>query len=254
MQTMNRILQRVKKVGGTFNGKKLKVCVPEIDIVGHHCTYEGRVPSLAKTAVIEEWRPCKTLTEARAFLGTCGLFRIFIKNYSLRARAIQRLTRKDVPFEWGPTQRAAMDDLKRAVVTSSALCAIDYLSPRPVILTVDSSNLATGYALFQIGTDDKRYPSRFGSITWNERESRYSQAKIELYGLFHALRVFRLYIIGVLRLQVEVDAKYVKGMLNNPDIQPNATINRWIAAILLFDFELIHVPGTQHTSVDGLSR
>jgi len=254
MQTMNRILQRVKKVGGTFNGKKLEVCVPEIDIVGHHCTYDGRVPSATKTAVIENWPPCKTLTEARAFLGTCGLFRIFIRNYSLRARAIQCLTRKDVPFEWGPTQQAAMDDLKLAVATSSALRAIDYSSPKPVILAVDSSNLATGYALFQIGHDDKRYPSRFGSITWNERESRYSQAKIELYGLFRALRAFRLYIIGVLRLQVEVDAKYVKGMLNNPDIQPNATINRWIAAILLFDFELIHVPGTQHTGVDGLSR
>jgi hypothetical protein len=31
-------------------------------------------------------------------------------------------------------------------------------------------------------------------------------------------------------------------MLNNPDIQPNATINRWIAGILLFDFKLVHVP------------
>src|ERR1700722_8605144 len=254
MATMNRILQRTKKVGSTFNGKKLEVCVPEIDIVGHRCTYKGRIPSAAKTTVIENWPACKTLTEARAFLGTCGLFRIFIKSYSLHARVIQCLTCKDVPFEWGPVQQAAMDDLKRTVATSSALCAIDYSSPKPVILAVDSSNIATGYALFQIGHDDKRYPNRFGSITWNKRESRYSQAKIELYGLFRALRAFRLYIIGVLRLQVEVDTKYVKGILNNPDIQPNATIIRWIAAILLFDFELIHVPGTQHTGVDGLSR
>ena len=41
---------------------------------------------------------------------------------------------------------------------------------------------------------------------------------------------------------VETDAKYIKGMLNNPDIQPTATINRWIAGILLFNFNLIHVP------------
>ena len=53
---------------------------------------------------------------------------------------------------------------------------------------------------------------------------------------------------------VEVDAKYIKGMINNPDIQPNATINRWIAGILLFDFKLVHVPGTQHGGPDGLSR
>jgi hypothetical protein len=87
-----------------------------------------------------------------------------------------------------------------------------------------------------------------------ERESRYSQAKLELYGLFHALHAYRIYIIGVKNLVVEVDAKYLKGMLNNPDIQPNATINQWIAGILLFNFKLVHVPTIHHTAADGLSR
>jgi hypothetical protein len=41
-------------------------------------------------------------------------------------------------------------------------------------------------------------------------------------------------------------------MLNNPNIQPNATINRWIAGILLFDFKLVHVPSATH-GPDGLS-
>jgi hypothetical protein len=59
----------------------------------------------------------------------------------------------------------------------------------------------------------------------NEVESRYSQAKLELYGLFRALRAVRVFIFGVKRLTVEVDAKYIKGMINNPDLQPNATIN-----------------------------
>jgi hypothetical protein len=43
-----------------------------------------------------------------------------------------------------------------------------------------------------------------------------------------------MYLVGIKNLLVQVDAKYIKGMLNNPDIQPNATINRWIAAILRF--------------------
>ena len=52
LQIMNWILQCVKKVGGAFNGKKLPVCVPEIDIIRHHCTYDGRVPCTTKTAVM----------------------------------------------------------------------------------------------------------------------------------------------------------------------------------------------------------
>jgi len=43
-------------------------------------------------------------------------------------------------------------------------------------------------------------------------------------------------------------------MLSNPDIQPNAAVNRWIAAILLFDFKLVHVPMSKHKGPDGLSQ
>jgi hypothetical protein len=80
------------------------------------------------------------------------------------------------------------------------------------------------------------------------------KAKLELFGLFRALRAFWLWIVGLPGFTVETDAKYIKGMLNNPDIQPNATINRWIAGILLFDFDLVHVPADRHTAADGLSR
>ena len=53
---------------------------------------------------------------------------------------------------------------------------------------------------------------------------------------------------------MEVDAKYIKGMINNPDMHPNAAMNRWIAAILMFDFKLVHVPGKRFLGPDGLSR
>ena len=53
---------------------------------------------------------------------------------------------------------------------------------------------------------------------------------------------------------MEADAKYIKGMINNPDIQPSAMINLWIAGMLLFYFKLKHAPGKDHASEDGLSR
>ncbi|KAA1473772.1 hypothetical protein DENSPDRAFT_758564, partial [Dentipellis sp. KUC8613] len=85
-------------------------------------------------------------------------------------------------------------------------------------------------------------------------EARYSQPKLELFGLFRALRHFSLYIIGVRNFYVEVDAKYIKGMLNAPDIQPNAAVNRWIQGILMYDFTLVHVPAERFRGPDALSR
>jgi hypothetical protein len=63
-----------------------------------------------------------------------------------------------------------------------------------------------------------------------------------------------IHLIRVHNLIIEVDASYIKDMLSNPDIQPNATINRWIATILLFDFKLIHIPTEKHKGPNRLSR
>jgi len=131
---------------------------------------------------------------------------------------------------------------------------LDYSSINEVILAVDSSHIAAGYILSQIDNNGKRRPARFGSIMWNERESRYSQAKLELYGLFRALKAVKVWIIGVKNFTIEVDAQYIKGMLNNPDIQPNTSMNHWLAGIQTFDFKLRHVSATKHQGPDGLSR
>ena len=40
-QGVNRVLQRFRYIGGTFNGKKLELCRPSMVVVGHTCTYEG---------------------------------------------------------------------------------------------------------------------------------------------------------------------------------------------------------------------
>ena len=68
----------------------------------------------------------------------------------------------------------------------------------------------------------------------------------DTHGYTHTGPYYRLFLYGVKNLHVEVDAKYIKGMLNDPDLQPNATINCWIEGILLFDFKLIHVPAAHH--------
>ena len=254
-QDLNRIVQRMKYSGGTFSGVKTTLCAPEITVLGHRCTFEGRLPDPSRIAKIINWGPCKDLSDVRAFLGTIGVCRLFIRNFAHRAHHLVKLTRKEAEWEFGSDQLNAMDDLRKALLASPALRPIDYTSSAPVILSVDTSHIAVGYILSQCSADNPklRYHARFGSITLNERECRFSQPKLELYGLYRALRQLKLYLIGVRNLIVEVDAKYIKGMLRNPDIAPSASINRWIVSILMFHFELVHVPGTHH-GPDGLSR
>lgn len=123
-----------------------------------------------------------------------------------------------------------------------------------VVLAVDSSNLAVGYVLYQI-FEDGRHPIMFGSITWNEVEARYSQAKLELYGYFRAMKAMRHFLWG-LPIIVELDASYIKSMINSADPGlPNAAMTRWISYIYLFTVKrYVHVEAEKHKGPDGLSR
>jgi hypothetical protein len=40
------------------------------------------------------------------------------------------------------------------------------------------------------------------------------------------LQSLKLYLIGIQNLIIKVDARYIKGMLWNPDISPSASMNR----------------------------
>jgi hypothetical protein len=254
-QGLNRVVQCVKYSGGTFSGYKSLLCAEEIMVVGHRCTPQGRLPDQTRIAKIAKWGPCQNLSDVRTFLGTVGMCCIFIQNFSKRTNPLVQLMRKGTPFEFSAAQAAAQDNLKKALLDLLALCSINYTSDSPVILAVDTSPIAIGFYLCQADPVNpwKCYFTRFRSISLNNRKRRFSQPKLELYRLFCALHTYKIFIVGICNLIIEVNERYIKGMLNSPDTVPSASINHWIVSILTFHFKLQHVPGKQH-GPNGLLR
>ena len=254
LQDLHRVLHRIGEAGGTVSGKKMQLCRTEVEIVGTKCSREGRMPTDTRAQKIRDWPTPENLTEVRGFLGLSGTVRIWIKGYSQMARPLTMLTKNDHPFHWGTEQAKAFQELKDAVSKAPALRPIDYKCGRPVYLSVDTSIHGVGFVLSQDDELGRRAPARYGSIPLTDVESRYGQSKLELYGLFRALKQYRIHLVGVPKLIIEVDASSIKGMLNNPDSQASAPLNRWIRGILMYDFELVHVPGHKHKAPDALSR
>jgi hypothetical protein len=177
----------VKCAGGTFSGTKTQICRPDVLIVGQRCTPEGRVPDEKKTSAILDWPPLTSPQEVRRFLGLCGTVRIWIQNYSAIIRPSTELYRMNVDFIWDSRRQEAFQTIKKLISSAPALRPINYESNLPVTLSVDSSREATGMILSQIDEAGKRQPARYGSVPMSERESRYSQPKLELFGLYRAL-------------------------------------------------------------------
>ena len=254
-ENLNRIVQRLKYSGATASGLKAILCKAEFQVVGHLVSYEGRKPSTERVGVIQRWGPCENTSEVRQFLGSVTYMKMFIEGYTIMARPLTRLLKDDVEFEWGEEQQASMDAIKHALATCDALRPINYEWGSDVILAVDTSWMAVGIIVYQVDPDNpkKRYVIKYDSIPLNEREARFSQPKRELYGLKRALQKLQYWLLGCRKLVVETDAMYIKGMLSNPGMGPNATVNRWIEEIIMFHFTLKHVQGLTFAA-DGLSR
>jgi len=253
-QDVHRIMHRITLAGATFSGSKTQICRPEVLIIGQKCNAQGRAPDDAKVKKILEWPALTNPKEVRQFLGLAGTMRIWISNYSELVRPLTQLYHKDKEFYWGEAQDTAFSKIKKRITSAPVLKPIDYESDNCVILSVDSSKYATGFILWQLDDEGRKHPARYGSLPMSDAASRYSQAKLELFGLYKALRHWRFYIIGLRNLVVEMDAKYVKGMLAEPDLMPDAVSNRWIQGILMFDFELVHIPADRFKGPDALSR
>ena len=111
----------MKYSGGTFSGYKSMLCAPEITVLGHCCTFDGRLPDQSRVSKIVNWGPCKTLSDVHMFLGTIGICRLFIRNFMHCTHHLVKLTQKDAVWEFGPNQLDAMEDLKQALLSSPAL-------------------------------------------------------------------------------------------------------------------------------------
>ena len=251
---VHRILHRIGEAGGTVSAKKMQLCRAEVTILGHSCSAKGREPGDARIQDVLNWPRPTNLTQLRGFIGLCGTVRIWIKDYSQLMKPLNKLTRKEEGFYWGPEQEHTFNLFKKLITSAPVLRPIDFKCDRPVILSVDTSIYGIGIILSQEDEQGRRAIARYGSIPLKPTEARYGQSKLELFGLYKALLKFQGNILGARKLIVEVDASSIEGMLSHPDIQASAVLNRWIQKILEYDFELKHVPAHKHKGPDALSR
>ena len=94
LQNLDVTLDRIERAGACI-GPKSQFCHNGMGIVGFICGSGGRAPASAKVVKILDWKPCENTTEAKAFLGICVYYRIWIEDFGIIAEPIYRLFKKD---------------------------------------------------------------------------------------------------------------------------------------------------------------
>ncbi|KAL3702469.1 hypothetical protein R1sor_020491 [Riccia sorocarpa] len=252
IRDVGKILNRLGEVHLTLSGEKSRFGVPEILVVGHVCDSSGRRPNPVKVEAIARLVDCRSTTEVRRFLGSCVFFRLSIPHYAHMAEPLYALLKKGKRFIWSLLHHDAMEKLKRVLQSPSVLRRLNYTCGRPVVVTVDTSPKAVGWAIGQDDEKGVRFVARFGAKILAGRQRDYPQVKRELWGVYSALRTDKDFLIGA-SVVLETDCLPLLGMVANCNT-PDITMLRWIAYIRSFNPELRHIAGKENVVADMLSR
>ena len=121
----------------------------------------------AKVQVILDLPKPQDLTSLRSFLGCANFMRCFVKNFSLIAAPLVKLTKKgaDVKAGWGAEQDEAFAELKLAIATAGAITAYD--PQKALVIQCDACRLGCAAMLAQ-EYGDKLRPVAFMSRVYRE--------------------------------------------------------------------------------------
>ena len=156
----------------------------------------------------------------------------------------------NAPFEWGPKEQAAFDELK-CLIASEEVTA----QPHPIgkfCLEVDASGYALGGVLSQL-QDDKWHSVAFILHTMTDAELNYDIYDKELLAIMYALKEWHPYLLDTREMfEIWTDHKNLSYFRKAQDL--NSRQARWYLKLQDFDYMLHHIPRTSNSKADILSR
>jgi hypothetical protein len=222
----------------------------EVEFLGHMVGRDGVRMMEDKVKAIGEWPTPAKVGDVRAFLGTAGYYRKFIRDFSSVAAPLSNLTKEDSKFEWGPPQAAAFRALKQAIAKEPVLILPN--PSLPFVVHTDASGFATGAVLSQ-DQGKGLQPIAFLSKKMLPAETRYPVHEQELLAIIHALSSWRHYLTGTkFSVVIKTDHKSLQHFKTQPQLSARQT--RWLDLLANFDFMIEYIEGKTNVVADGLSR
>ncbi|XP_052387224.1 uncharacterized protein LOC127934090 [Carassius gibelio] len=269
-QRLLKVLDRLEEYGLKISLDKCQLCMSQVKYVGHIVSADGVAPDPEKIEAVAKWKVPTDVKTLRSFLGFCGFYRRFVKNYSGIVRPLTELTKgyppakgggkvtterkyfkESEPFgeRWGKDCTEAFKTIIHCLTHAPVLAFAD--PSKTYVLHVDASGNGLGAVLNQEYPEGLR-PVAYASRKLSTTEQRYPTHQLEFLALKWAVvDKFHDYLYGV-KFVVRTDNNPLTYVLTTAKL--NATDHRWLAALATYDFSLQYKPGRYNIDADTLSR
>ena len=264
LDRLERVLLRLGENGLKLNPKKCNFFQERVKYVGHIVSQKGIETDPEKTEKVRNWPRPQTPEEVRRFLGFCGYYRRFVKDFSKIAKPLNELmptTAKKKKgkkpavaperkkWHWDQAQEDAFQQLKTSLTSPPILAFADY--QKPFELHCDASGAGLGSVLYQEQDGLKRVIA-YASRGLSRAEMNYPAHKLEFLALkWSVSEKFHDYLFGH-EFTVYTDNNPLTYVLTSARL--DATGHRWLAALAAYNFDIVYKPGASNSDADGMSR
>ena len=104
---LRQLLERLREQRLYAKASKCDMMKTSVEFLGQQITSDGMTPTEAKLKAVRDWSTPKDVKDVRSFLGFANYYRRFVKDFAAVASPLTTLTKKDVPWQWGPYQARA---------------------------------------------------------------------------------------------------------------------------------------------------
>lgn len=248
VEHLKQVVTRLREAGLTVKPGKVTLAKSEISFLGHIVSEKGVRIDQTRTSSIHKFPRPRSKKEIARFIGMCNFFRKYVQNFAGLAAPLNQLRKKGEKFEWGESQEAAFEALKRSISNAPVLGIPDF--NLPFIVQTDASGVGIAAVLLQEQEGERR-PLAFASRALSGPELNYSIYELEALAVLFALEKFKFYLEHQ-RFRLETDNQALSWVLGRP--RKTGRLARWAIRISAFQFDVVHIRGSQNSIADALSR
>ncbi len=246
------LLERARAKNLRFNPKKLQFKQKNVKFVGHIITSQGIKADPDKVSAITNMDAPHDKASLLRFIGMINFLTPYCENLSPTIRPLTELTKNDMKFVWSQTQDDAFRNAKKLIAEAPVLQFFSL--DNPVTLQVDASDDGLGGVLLQPNQSGQLQPVAYTSCSLTDTEKRYSQMEKECLAICNAFRKFDHWLFGHSSIEVHTDHKPLEIIFRKPLNKAPARLQRMMARLQRYQFNLVYKRGTSLHIADTLSR